>query len=264
MCDVDFRSCEMLLPPLAFDEIYVPRGITQQTVYLGGSGRQTEKIIYSPGDAVLRPAGDEPVNLIWPDGNSGNSLYIDPALYLTVGRDLLRENVRGVELCSSYQQYNPKLVEQIQKLYALARIGEPMAIEARLYSLIRSILTSRFTTQVQRLPAMLRPSPTLFQQVRMLINDNLDSKITLAFLAEMLDISVTRLTMQFKQTTDMSVHNYVLQVRLQKAQQLILKTNKSLTDIALETGFSSQAHLTTAFNQAYGITPFNARRQGKR
>lgn len=261
MLDFDFRPHEILIPSLEFDEIYVPRGVTQQIVYVGGSGRQTQKIVYHPGDAVLHPAGDDPLHLTWPEGNSANVLYIDPALYMTVGRDLLCENVRGVELCSDYHQHNPNLAHQVLKLYALVHDGDPLAVEARLYALIRSILTSHFAAQVQHLPAMERPSPVLFQQVRALVNDNLDSKITLTFLADSLGISLTRLTKQFKQTTGISVHDYVLQVRLRKAHQLLQRTDKSLTDIAFETGFSSHAHLTTTYKRYYGLTLLAARKQ---
>jgi AraC family transcriptional regulator len=108
---------------------------------------------------------------------------------------------------------------------------------------------------------MEQPSPALFQQVRTLVNDYLDSKITLAFIAETLDISLTRLTLQFRKTTGISIHDYVMQSRLRKAHQMILKTNNSLTDIALEVGFSSQAHLTTAYKQSYKLTPLKARKQ---
>jgi AraC family transcriptional regulator len=261
--DFDFLPHEILIPSLEFDEIYVPRSITQQAVYIGINGQQTRKVIYSPGDAVLRPAGEAPVHLTWPDGNSANVLYIDPALYMIVGQDLLCENVRGVELCSNYHQHNPKLAKQVQRLYYLARNSNPLAVEACLYALIRNILSSHLAKQVQHLPAMERSSPALFQQVRTLINENLDSKITLAYIAETLDISLTRLTMQFRNTTGITVHEYVLQVRLRKANQLLLKTDKSLSDIAFEVGFSSQAHLTTAYKQYYGLTPLKARNQHK-
>lgn len=54
MGDFDFQPHEILIPSLEFDEIYVPRGITQQTAFVGGTGRQTEKMIYSPGDVGFR------------------------------------------------------------------------------------------------------------------------------------------------------------------------------------------------------------------
>jgi hypothetical protein len=114
LSDFDFRPDEILLPSMEVDEIYAPRGIVEQRMYLGESGRQTRQITHHPGDVILRAAGDESLHLSWPEGNSGNSLYLDPALYITVGQDLLCENVRGVELYSDYKQYNPHLTERLQ------------------------------------------------------------------------------------------------------------------------------------------------------
>jgi AraC family transcriptional regulator len=45
------------------------------------------------------------------------------------------------------------------------------------------------------------------------------------------------------------------------AAALLAGTEQSIADIALETGFSSQAHLTTAFQRLYRTTPAAYRRE---
>lgn len=66
---------------------------------------------------------------------------------------------------------------------------------------------------------------------------------------------------QFRAATGMSPHNYLLQRRVEMAQVLLATTELSVLDIALDTGFRSQAHFTTVFKQRVGETPARYRAQ---
>jgi AraC family transcriptional regulator len=50
-------------------------------------------------------------------------------------------------------------------------------------------------------------------------------------------------------------HSYVLDRRLDLAQQLLLETNLRIVEIAVRCGFSSQSQMTTTFHHRLGITP---------
>ncbi len=65
----------------------------------------------------------------------------------------------------------------------------------------------------------------------------------------------------FRTTTGRSPHQYVLDLRLEKARRLMLKPLLNLIDIASECGFASQAHLTYAFRQRLGLPPSEFRRR---
>jgi AraC-like DNA-binding protein len=62
---------------------------------------------------------------------------------------------------------------------------------------------------------------------------------------------------QFKQTP----YAYLMQLRLDRAAQLIDTTELSLTDIAYDAGFGSSSRLSEAFKQRYGVLPSQHRRQ---
>jgi AraC family transcriptional regulator len=65
----------------------------------------------------------------------------------------------------------------------------------------------------------------------------------------------------FKKTFGVSPHAYVLRRRVQKASQLMLVSDDSLSDIALACGMTDQAHLCKAFRQMTSQTPAAWRRQ---
>lgn len=64
----------------------------------------------------------------------------------------------------------------------------------------------------------------------------------------------------FHLTIGESPHQFVLQQRIGQAQRLLKETDMPLAQIAVETGFAGQSHLTGVFKQHYGLTPRAYRR----
>jgi AraC family transcriptional regulator len=64
----------------------------------------------------------------------------------------------------------------------------------------------------------------------------------------------------FRASTGLSPYQYILRLRLERARQLMNKRPLTLLDIALESGFTSNAHLSNAFRQHFGISPTHYRR----
>lgn len=91
---------------------------------------------------------------------------------------------------------------------------------------------------------------TIIDYMRAHIGEEISLK-TLAEIARCTSYHIIRL---FKETVGMSPHAYLLQLRLEKAQKLI-DEGKTITDAALEAGFSDQSHLTRRFKKRFGITP---------
>ena len=67
---------------------------------------------------------------------------------------------------------------------------------------------------------------------------------------------------QFKQAMGVSPHKYVTQQRIERAKQLLGQSKRypnrierSLSQIALECGFSNQSHFNNVFRQYVGATP---------
>jgi AraC family transcriptional regulator len=59
----------------------------------------------------------------------------------------------------------------------------------------------------------------------------------------------------FRQTTGESPHQFVLGRRIELAQQLLTETDASLAQVALQSGFASQSHLSSVFKRRLGLTP---------
>lgn len=66
---------------------------------------------------------------------------------------------------------------------------------------------------------------------------------------------------QFRAATGMRPHEYLLQRRIEEARALLAGSERSVIEVALATGFRSQAHFTTVFRQRVGETPARFRAQ---
>ncbi|MEM8832224.1 MAG: helix-turn-helix domain-containing protein [Cyanobacteria bacterium P01_G01_bin.19] len=85
--------------------------------------------------------------------------------------------------------------------------------------------------------------------------ENLSRSIKLEDLATYVRISKFHFSRLFKKSLGISPHQYVMQQRIELAKQLLSKSNLSISDIALESGFNSHAHLSKYFHQFVGMTP---------
>jgi AraC family transcriptional regulator len=67
----------------------------------------------------------------------------------------------------------------------------------------------------------------------------------------------------FHEHVGVPVHEYDLRLRLMRALPHLLDTDRGITEIALDHGFSSHSHFTYAFRQRAGLTPNEFRRIAK-
>jgi AraC family transcriptional regulator len=92
--------------------------------------------------------------------------------------------------------------------------------------------------------------------MRVDISVNLD----LATLAAETGYSRAHFLRTFRAATGQTPHRYLMELRLEKARTLLAGGAMALIDIAAECGFSSHAHLTTAFRSRFGMSPSAYRR----
>ena len=93
------------------------------------------------------------------------------------------------------------------------------------------------------------------------IEENLASSLSVEELAQhATGLSGFFFAHAFTEMLGNSPHQYVLSRRLSRAYELIAKRKHSLAEIAYTVGFSSQAHMTTAFSKRFGVTPGALRR----
>ncbi len=74
-------------------------------------------------------------------------------------------------------------------------------------------------------------------------------------IADQVGFSAYHVCHMFNQVTGTKLHRYRFGLRLRAALAEILESTRPLTDIALDLGFSSHSHFTSAFRREFGVTP---------
>ncbi len=92
------------------------------------------------------------------------------------------------------------------------------------------------------------------KKARRYLEDRRKENVSLKELASQVNISPFHLNRVFKAETGLPPYAYLTQIRIQEAMRL-LRNGKSITDVALQTGFCDQSQFTKRFKQLVGTTP---------
>jgi AraC family transcriptional regulator len=98
-------------------------------------------------------------------------------------------------------------------------------------------------------------------RVRAYIDRNLHRTIHIRDLSAVARRSKAHFSRKFKLAVGESPHAFVVRRRLERASHLMMTSAASLSEIALNVGFSDQAHLCRLFRQAFGQSPASWRRE---
>jgi AraC family transcriptional regulator len=103
--------------------------------------------------------------------------------------------------------------------------------------------------------ADLTSDEALLRDLRTHIAANLESDLTLAALARRAEMSPSCFSRWFRSRTGITPHAFVIESRLERAKAMLRESDRSLLEIALSVGFTSQSCLNVAFRRRAGMTP---------
>jgi AraC-like DNA-binding protein len=99
----------------------------------------------------------------------------------------------------------------------------------------------------------------VIQEARFQIRENMDDKVDLYKLAENNNIGYSYFRKMFKKYIGVSPHHYHLELKIIRAKELILTTDKSIKEISYELGFQSIHYFSRLFKNKVGINPSELR-----
>lgn len=92
---------------------------------------------------------------------------------------------------------------------------------------------------------------------------NIANTVSISDIAGMCRLSLSYFVRAFTNTVGMAPYAWFVQLRICRSMTLLSETAEPLAHVALECGFSDQAHFTKAFAKATGCTPAKWRRQAR-
>ena len=98
------------------------------------------------------------------------------------------------------------------------------------------------------------------EAAQLLIASGPAERWTLRLLARRIGCSPFHLAHVFRDTVGVSIHQYQLRVRLGAALDEVVDSDRGLSAIAVDAGFTHHSHFSAAFRRAFGVTPSALRR----
>lgn len=136
--------------------------------------------------------------------------------------------------------------------------GEDLAnavADQQIYSSIRT------TQDIQRLsvPTRLGVRHPKLGQVIQMMERNIEEPISPSTLAKHVAMSTRQLERLFRRYLSRSPKRYYMELRLQKARNLLMQTDMSVINVALACGFASPSHFSKCYRTHYATTPYRER-----
>lgn len=208
------------------------------------------------GDVSFIPCGMQ-TELIYPGSNSALLAFFPKGALQRTAPSLGREAFRP-----RYSERNRRLTQLVMlaelELRAPGFAGD-LVIDG-LIQAVAALLSRQSDTMSLSEVDRIYLSPARLARVIDYIDGNLQSEIALKDLAEVAQFSPFHFSRVFKRATGESPYQFVSSRRLERAMRLLEEGELPLAQLALCCGFSSQAHFTSAFSKAIGISPGRYRR----
>ncbi|SNX70496.1 AraC family transcriptional regulator with amidase-like domain [Cereibacter ovatus] len=125
--------------------------------------------------------------------------------------------------------------------------------------LIYSAIRTDVDTQRLSIPTRIGVRHPKLAQVIQMMETAIEDPISPADLAEEVGMSTRQLERLFRRYLDRSPKRYYMELRLQKARNLLMQTDMSVINVALACGFASPSHFSKCYRAHYNTTPYRER-----
>ena len=206
---------------------------------------RNQDALYGPGTLIYNPTGTAHRDRF--DGGQGAFLTITPSP--SVAR--LLDACVPVPLIIHHAQAIAAAI-RTRKLLLQDGLLQPELLDDCCLDLAGT-MSDGFETETRHLPSWL-------VKARELMRDCCLAGITVGAVANRVGVHPVHLARAFRRYFHVSPGEYLSRCRISRARELLQTTTLPLTEIAIETGFSEQSHLTHAFRRETAMTPAAYRR----
>jgi AraC family transcriptional regulator len=183
-----------------------------------------------------------------------------PSQHLNVyfrAEDFAGDDPDAPQLQADALQLNAKLpgIDKLT-LELKAELLQSDALSAEAVDSLARLLLVRIARGHQGSTARTSPiTPARIERLREFVMAHLNERVLVVDLARVLGLSVNRFAHVFSEQTGQSPHQFVLDLRLDHALELLRHSRLGLAEIAAACGFASQQHLSRTLRTRKGVTP---------
>ncbi len=221
------------------DLIFIPMNTIHKTTHT--NDKPHERIVITFND---KPITD--IKSIQPEISLKKIFYPEPVVHLS-----------GIN-----KYYAEEIMERMLTEYGRQDEFSDLSIKNYLQELIIFLIRSR-NHKKNEYSRSIGTTDRLMESAAKYIRDNCSKNLSLEEVAGYVNISPTYFSKKFKASTGFGYREYLIIVRIREASAMLLETNKSITEIALECGFNNSSYFGDVFKRIKGVSPFVYRKNNK-
>lgn len=208
--------------------------------------------LYTRGDLDILPAG---ATESWEPAGASTSLILHlPPLFVRRAAEEMGLDPDRTEIELRHQFRDPQIEHIAWALDAERATG---FANGRLYTeslglALAAHLIGKYATASREPRGLSKPQ---LRRVTNYIEAHLDDDLSLGLLAAVAGMSASHLKTQFKRSTGLPVHEFVIRRRVERARELLVRGELPPSQIALEAGFSHQSHMARCMRRVLGLSP---------
>ena len=146
-----------------------------------------------------------------------------------------------------------KIFDDMFDYYDSSKLPDDIILYSRILELIYNIHSD--CRHIQAKKKKTNANTKLIDEAIKFIETNFNSELTLDTIAQHISLSPIHFHNKFKAVTGKTPHQFLNEIRLNRAKKLLVSTNMKLSQIAYECGFSSQAYFNYVFKKHMNMTP---------
>ena len=217
------------------------------------------RVVPPPAGSVLVVPAGSPARYRWSNHSDSLHVFLDPGLVARVSAEAFEIDPARVSVPPLDGLHHPPLRA------AMLAVNDELATEAAGGRLAAESLANLLAVHLirnasaPRAPARRTDGAIPRRRLRAVVEyveEHLEAGLTLRQMAAAAHLSVYHFARQFKVTTGLPPHQYVILRRVERAKQLLQGgTDLSLAEVAARAGFSDQSHFSHHFKRLVGVTP---------
>ena len=231
------------------------------------NGRRWQRAIYQPGSVGVTAPGN--VNVLRWTATSAQGLE---SLHMHLSTDLLERTSDALDDKSSWSRRLPDALLLDDPLVTAAGLAVGRALRQRAPALYADSVAQLLATHL-----LYGPEPEVaadigasvlgkeaVRRITSYMREHLHDDVTLDDLAAHTNVSKYHLLRSFAKATGFTPHRYLIQLRMERAANLLRATGQPVLQICHACGYHSPSQFAAAFRSRFGLSPTEFRRQHQR
>lgn len=189
-----------------------------------------------------------PNSLLFQEGDEATRKYLQP---------LCMGDIQFVHTLDN-QELSEKIFSIIKEILRLNKQKVP-AYRFGTKALLLQIIFLLFNNHLEVSILHAQKNSTMNREILTFIGERYTTELTLGEIADTFHMSYKYFSRYFKNNFQTSLSDYIMKLRLERAELLLSTTELPVTEISLQTGFNNISFFIRSFKKAYGCTPLQYR-----